>query len=254
MIKHLSFTSLKRHEENPYKWFAHYVQGVEMYASDSDALLSGNVVDAMLLDPAKLATYAQAPKCDRRTKEGKEMHNAFVAKLGFGKTVIPFDLYEQATTIANSVIDNAGAKKLMAKGDFQQEIIAELPTFNSPFPFRGFLDICRTDKDAVIDLKVYRDTSTPYLANAICKARIHAQLALYSMLYEAHYKRPCKVTALILADPEQPYTVRNVIVPPDVIAGGKVWLQQRVDAIKYTLNNPVFPEFEDLDFPEWAKA
>ncbi len=253
MIKYLSFTSLKRHEENPYKWYAHYVQGIEMYASDSDALLRGNVVDAMLLDAHKLATYAQAPKCDRRTKDGKEMYAAFTTDAQ-GKTVVPFDLYEQATTIANAVSENSGAKKLMAKGDFQQEIIAELPTLNSLFPFRGFLDICRTDKDAVIDLKVYRDTSTPYLASAICKARIHAQLALYSMLYEAQYKRPCKVTALILADPEAPHTVRNVIVPPDVIAGGKVWLQQRVDAIKYHLANPVFPEFEDLDFPEWAKA
>lgn len=76
---------------------------------DTPALLEGRAAHKLILEPETFTDeFAVAPKCDRRTKEGKETYEAFVATSA-GKEVITEDTMIKIKEMAEALKQNTTA-------------------------------------------------------------------------------------------------------------------------------------------------
>jgi len=98
-IPALSYSGMKELLRSP----AHYQHWLANPRPDSKALRIGRAAHAAFLTPDLWATtYKAIPECDRRTKEGKAVHEAFMSSLKPGDEALAFDEYELVTEIAQS--------------------------------------------------------------------------------------------------------------------------------------------------------
>ena len=103
----------------------------------SPALTFGSFFHALALEGQEAAwsRFAVAPKCDRRTKEGKAVFEAFQAELG-SKEVITIDDAKTASDMAASVRRNPTAVALLQKGraevTFRHSKIEAMPLQTRP--------------------------------------------------------------------------------------------------------------------------
>ena len=105
----VSRTELWRLRESPEK-FKYYQEHPE---PATPALLFGAAVHKLLLEPETFdEEFAIAPEVDRRTKDGKEAYNAFLAASD-GKSVITLADYEKAAEMAQKALEAPFVKKLL---------------------------------------------------------------------------------------------------------------------------------------------
>lgn len=105
----ISRTELWRLRESPEK-FRYFQEHPE---PATPALLFGAAVHKLLLEPETFdEEFAVSPECDRRTKDGKEAYNAFLAASD-GKNIISLADYEKAQEMANKALETPFVKKLL---------------------------------------------------------------------------------------------------------------------------------------------
>lgn len=94
-LKHLSFTRLTKLADCP-RALAEYIQGAQERTAAMD---EGNLLDCLLFEPEKIAErFHVVEKADRRTKAGKEAHEAALAEAG-DKILINSEQYDAARFI-----------------------------------------------------------------------------------------------------------------------------------------------------------
>lgn len=151
----ISRTELWRLRESPekFKWYQEHPEPA------TPALIFGAAVHKLLLEPDTFnVELAVAPECDRRTKDGREAYNAFLAASD-GKSVITLPDYEKAQEMANKALDAPFVEKLL-DGEHEK-------------PFFWVDDLtgegckCRADcitniggKPVIVDYKTTADAST----------------------------------------------------------------------------------------------
>ena len=97
----------------------HFKYAQENKDEETLALLEGRAAHKMILEPETFYDeYAVAPKCDRRTKEGKETYQAFVDQ-SQGKDIITDESMEKITQMAEAIKLNETAVKFL-KGAHEQ--------------------------------------------------------------------------------------------------------------------------------------
>lgn len=105
----ISRSELWRIRESPekFKWYQeHPVQS-------TPALTFGTAVHKLLLEPDTFdQEFAVAPYVDRRTKDGREAYNAFLAASD-GKSIISLAEYEKAVEMARKALDAPFVRKLL---------------------------------------------------------------------------------------------------------------------------------------------
>ena len=92
---------------------AHYKHWKENPQEDTPALLFGRAAHKYILETYDFYTeFAVAPNCDRRTKEGKEIWNKFVAE-SEGKDVITQEQFEQIEEMRKVMLATPFVSKLI---------------------------------------------------------------------------------------------------------------------------------------------
>ena len=95
----ISRSELWHIRESPQK-FKHYKENPP---APTPSLLFGQVFHKMLLEPGTFDDeFVVAPEANRRTKDGKQMWEAFVANHE-NQTIITAEMYEQAKEMCNAV-------------------------------------------------------------------------------------------------------------------------------------------------------
>lgn len=99
-LKALNYSGLKKLLVSP----LHYKTSIEAPEEQTKALRIGSYIHALVLETGEAvkSRFAVAPACDRRTKEGKAVYEAFCAGAE-GKTILTNDEAEEAAKIAESV-------------------------------------------------------------------------------------------------------------------------------------------------------
>ena len=176
----LSYSGIKELLRSP----AHYQLHLKAEREETRALRIGSATHLGFLLPDKFtATYAQAPKCDRRTKDGKELYQHALDSLKPGQTLIPNDEYEEVIRL----IDAANA--LVADRDHLfADAWAETPLVgrDKNTPLKGIPDLITAD-GWIYDLKTCEDASESGFLRTILNYRYHVQAAHYIRL--AHCNR-----------------------------------------------------------------
>ena len=105
----ISSTELKKLMKSP----AHYKHWKDNPQEDTPALLFGRAAHKYILETYDFYNeFAVAPNCDRRTKEGKETWNKFVAE-SEGKDVITQEQFEQIDEMRNVMLATPFVSKLI---------------------------------------------------------------------------------------------------------------------------------------------
>lgn len=105
----ISRSELWRLRESPEK-FRWYQENPE---PATPAFLFGAAVHKLLLEPDTFSDeFAVSPECDRRTKDGREAYNAFLADSD-GKSVITLADYEKAVEMAHKALETPFVVKLL---------------------------------------------------------------------------------------------------------------------------------------------
>lgn len=178
------------------------------------ALLFGQVFHKLALEPLNFTQeYVVAPKCDRRTKDGRIAWAEFQMEAE-EKTIVPAEMYEQAYEMCKSLMSVPFAERLL---NGKREV---------PFFWRDDLTgeecKCRVDclnenfsVPVIVDLKSTTDASTEAFTKSAVNYGYDLQSAMYSNGVEANLgQKPLFVFIAVEKDP--PYAV-NILQADELL-------------------------------------
>ena len=151
----VSRTELWRLRESPEK-FKYYQEHPE---PATPALLFGAAVHKLLLEPETFdEEFAIAPEVDRRTKDGKEAYNAFLAASD-GKNIISLADYEKAQEMAQKALEAPFVKKLL-NGEHEKPFFWVDDLTGEGCKIRVDCITTIVGKPVIVDYKTTADAST----------------------------------------------------------------------------------------------
>lgn len=194
---------------------AHYRLYVTAEREQTKALRLGSYVHALVLEPVKARlAFAIAPTCDRRTKDGKAIYEAFTSALEPGTTVLSADEAEEANLIA------AAAKGCIERHGFKFKH-TELMFLASYMdcPIKAAIDAVGESDGYLYDLKTCEDASPAGFLKAVRAYRYNLQANFYKAAYQAGFKEHVQGFRFICVEKE---TLQTAVyeLGPDLMAYG----------------------------------
>ena len=211
----ISSSELKKIAKSP----AHYKYCKENPTEDTPALLFGRAAHKYVLETYDFYNeFAVAPVCDRRTKEGKEIWNKFVAD-SEGKDVITQEQFEQIDAMRNAAYATPFVSKLLS-GD------KEL-SFWGKDEDTGLVIKCRPDcltewngKHILIDYKTAQDVENMKFYRDSIKFGYDLQLAYYKDILEQNTGKDYMVV-IIAQEKTAPYVTNVFQLSNDYLENGR---------------------------------
>ena len=200
----------------------------ELKNPPSDALILGSAVHKLVLERKDfLNEFKIAPGADKRTKEGKAIHEEFLKKLG-EKTPISWASIKTAIKIAASVSSIKETAKLLKDGLAEQSYFSEI---------NGVAVKCRPDFynekiGAVIDLKTTSDASASGFARSVASFNYHVQAAFYSDILRSLGKE-VNYFLFIAVETKAPYFVGFYELDAAAIEQGRKAYLELLELYKY---------------------
>ena len=216
-----------------------YLEGTQTFGP---AVALGTAAHSMILTPADFdAEIAVAPDVNRRTKEGKAAHAAWLETVG-DRTVITAEQHESARRIAKAVAAHPLASDLLSDCETELSLV---------------WDGCKVRIDALkgstlIDLKTTRDASPATFSRAIFNRDIHLQLAWYADAL-AEVGRTVDRYIVIAADNADPYGVAVYELDEHAIELGR---RAYCEALSMLADNPAngyAATAIPVEVPRWIK-
>lgn len=214
----VSRSDLWKLQESPQK----FKYAKEHPEAPTPAQLFGQVFHKMALEyDTFYEEFAVAPMCDRRTKAGKKEWEEFCAA-SEGKTVVPFEMFDQAAAMCMSLSKVDLAMKLM--GNSKKEV----PFFWTD-DLTGEECKCRVDclntslrQPVVVDLKTTEDASTEAFMRHAVNYGYDFQAAMYSEGVERSIQQK-PLFVFIAVEKKPPYAV-NILQADDkfILRGQKI--------------------------------
>lgn len=171
---HLSYSSLSAFRKSP-KHFIDYKIGKK---EDTDAMKLGSLVHLLILEPEKFdKKYLVCPKCDKRTKEGKEIYANYLIQLG-DRTEIKFEDFETAALMADAVKNNPVAKSIMDQANKRE--------FKVEFSHKGLKFVAYIDGigKLIFDIKICTDAEPRKFQRDIVNMGYWLQSGVYTFAVE----------------------------------------------------------------------
>lgn len=237
---------------------AHYKEWADNPPEPTPAMVFGTAFHTALLEPDRFSqSYVEAPKFDRRTKEGKAAAEAWEAEHA-GKTALTAEQMNAIEQMVASVKQHAGAAGLLANG------MAEMSGFWSD-PETGIECKCRPDWLAmagetvtgIVDVKTCVDASADGFARAIATLGYDLQAAFYQDGLKAMTGRtiPFYFAAI---EKDAPYAVAAYKASEEVIEVGRAKYRGALQLLQWCRENDRWPayqpngEIETINLPRWA--
>ena len=196
---------------------------LEHPTEQTPAMAFGSACHKMILEPETFGDeYAIAPQCDRRTKEGKAMWNAF-AEDSEGKTIVGFDDAQAMADMETALEECSLAHKLI-RGEGQTEVALFWTDPDTGEKCKAKLDRLLKDEDGkyvIVDYKTAVSAETQRFNYEIFKLGYHFQAGFYSEglmnVMELDY-RPRFL--FVAQEKKEPYSLNVIEVTDDVMKIG----------------------------------
>jgi hypothetical protein len=258
-IEALSFTGLKELLKSP----AHYQQWKATPSEETKALLIGKAVHLAVLKNADfLSSYAMAPECDRRTKEGKIQFAEFSAQHA-DKTLLDVDEMQQVVAMREAIATHPLASQLLADGLAETTWRKEQPNA------LGALQ-CRTDwfsslgcelsdgKPYALDIKTVESLDSDAFRNferAAFNYGYHRQAGFYLPLINEIFQWSVSKMYYVAVEKSEPYGCAVYTLSDDAIAKGQDENIADLVRLKRSLETNEWPNIEpvlhELKLPAW---
>jgi PDDEXK-like domain of unknown function (DUF3799) len=225
--------------------FQAYINGQKKEATS--AMNFGSLVHSVLFDQDN---FAIMPTCDRRTKEGKLLYEAFLQDAQGKELLVTEEQHEQALLIAQSIAKHPKAAALLSS-----EGIAEAPVFGQleGVNFKCKPDFYNTKFNVLVDLKTTNDASPTEFAKSVWNYRYHVQAAIYMDLTNA------KRFFFIAVEKEAPFNVEVYELDEESISIGRAAYLADIETYKKCLETDNWhgyteePAIHVISLPSWAK-
>ena len=140
------------------------------------AMTFGTAFHSFILEPDKFShQVAVCPKCDKRTKAGKETFSDFTTESA-GKVVISIDEFEAIQSMRKSISRHPAASRLLSEGIAEQSVL--FTDHDTGIECKARPDWI-TSENVVVDLKTTRDASEYGFLRSVLNFRYYQQAAMY---------------------------------------------------------------------------
>lgn len=155
----ISQSMLKDWFVSPAVYYAKHISLTIPPEPEKDSMRLGTAVHALVLEPQNFdSMIAVMPKCDRRTKVGKEVFAEF-AKQSTGKTIIDEDQYATAKAMAAAIGSNKLAATLLVGAAEDDTEVVQIWEDQTGLWRKCRIDLVRRDLGCLIDVKT---SATPW--------------------------------------------------------------------------------------------
>jgi exodeoxyribonuclease VIII len=251
----ISNSGLNLLRKSPKHYWAAYLDPDREEREATPALRLGSAIHSAILEPHKFTNeFVAAPEVDRRTKEGKDIYAAFLAKAE-GRTVITAKEMETVGRVARSVMTHKVYRKV-----FEREMGKAETSIYWEDKDSGVL--CRIRPDwlgagVILDVKTTEDASPDAFMRSIFTYGYHRQAAFYIDGCRQSGIDPGAFMFMAL-EKSSPYAVAFYYAEPEMIEQGrkeyKKLLRIYADCLA-TGNWPGYPEkIVPINLPEWYLA
>lgn len=220
-------------------------------AWDTPAKQLGRAAHCLVLEPHRWATrFAQAPECDRRTKEGKQLWADF-CQLNEGREVIKADIGQRAQEIAESVLSNRYAKSALLKAEMR-----ELSVVTSLFGTRFKARVDAYGEGIIVDLKTTAGSAgQDAFERSIWNYGYGLQAAAYCRALDSVHL-PVKHYVFIVVESEPPHAVAVYRLKDELIQEFDARLDPLCRTYAECVSKRRWPGFPDgvreIGIPQWA--
>jgi exodeoxyribonuclease VIII len=194
--------------------------------------------------------YAVAPACDRRTKDGKTIYEAFLAEHG-GKQIISADDLEQIEGMAAAIDAHPLAGALFRSGSAEVSMFGRL----NGIPVKGRADYLYEADGVIIDLKTTMDASPAEAQRYAVKYGLHIQQFVYAEIYRSITGRAPADFVFVLVEKNPPFGVAVVRLTPEAVKAAKAEVNRALDIWQQCEKSGVWPGYGDnvitVDLPAW---
>ena len=168
--EYISASQIKDLLKNPYKFF-HPVEQEHKKAFDT-----GSAIHSLLLEPENFKNeFSVAPRCDKRTKKGKEDWQKFLDE-SKGKIVLESADYDNCIKIARSTLNIPEVVNLLKNGVSEKSFFI---TQEDGTKMKVRPDRYRADINTIIDVKSCRDASPDAFKRDIASYQYYVQASYY---------------------------------------------------------------------------
>jgi len=236
-MKHLSYSSLKAFAKSP----NHYLEYISREFKETPAMAFGRAFHCLLLEPELFnEKYAVAPKCDKRTKLGKEEWLSFSES---HKDKEPLDGGDYDNLL--KMVFNVQSEERQSLKKINPEV--PISGMIQDIEFKGILD--GISARHILDVKTTQDASPKAFSRTIFDLMYHLQAAIY-----------CEITGvqdyyILAVENTAPFNVQEYHLSFEVIQAGRV---QLFDLIRKFKNWDGTPESYgigaiEINLPTWHK-
>ena len=180
----LNYSGMKELLKSP----AHYQLYLNTVRPESKALRIGKLTHACVLQNELFQKYKPKPDADRRTKEGKEIHQFFIDNLKEDEEAVDADEYETALKLGDAM------SGLLNKYGVSKPVATEMTVLgieNEHCTIKSSIDYVAEDKDGRVwlyDLKTTDDASPKAFLRTAYQYNYHLQAATYLRTFEKYTK------------------------------------------------------------------
>jgi exodeoxyribonuclease VIII len=249
-IEGISRSRLWKFKQLPYKYWYEYLSGEAEQSKDTEALIFGNLVHTVILEPHLFEKdYFVIPKVNRATKAGKEAYQAAYEEAE-GRTLINNEMHSQALAMREKVLANDLAKNIIDGAKFEKSIFWEDRE-------TGILCKARPDiwnNGLIADLKTTKDASPRAFQLSAVKEGYFLQAA---MIHEALLSigELLQKFVFITVEKTAPYGVGIYVLDDEGLKYGLNLFHNLLVKFKECKEQNNWPDYGvmDLTVPNWAQ-
>lgn len=245
----LSASGINAFQKSPlHYWNESPFNPAKKISIETPAMVFGRICHKLALEYDSFdQEYTVLPSIDRRTKEGKIAHEAFILN-SEGKTVVTQESYQEAITLARAMQKNSAVQQLLQKGE------AELPLFwQNGIDCKAKLDYYR--KGLILDYKTSIAADKKSFEKSLLNFGYHRQAAWYLDGVERCYGERPKGFIFIVQDKNLPEAIGVYAIEQSAIDIGRTENTTALAEITTRLDNnswEAFPkEIQPIGLPAW---
>lgn len=236
---------------SPFHYYSKYIDDAAPQKESTDALVFGNLVHTMVLEPDKFdEEFIIQPKIDRRTNAGKLAYNQFTGTVA-GRLAVTIEQMETANLIAESVNKNDMARKLLKSCKIEKSIYFTDKDTGIQFKVRPDA----WNESLVIDLKTTNDASPGGFKKSAYNYGYYLQAGMIKKALES-IGIELKTFLFVAVEKQYPYAIGLYVLSNDALEKSVEQFEHLKFIYAHCMKENKWPDFgvNVLEFPAWAKT
>ena len=263
-IDAVNYSGLKLFADSPLHYWHRYRNPDYVAPEQSKAFRMGSAIHCRTLEGLQEYSrrYAREAKFDKRTKDGKAGHAAWLESVGDAE-VIPADEWDLVEEISASVLKSPMASALLEGVNGSSEEVVQAIDEETGLMLKGKCDRIQTvdSKTYIVDLKtcsqMYGGAGPDGVGKSVARFKYHWQAAFYTDLLNASGEFGEVAGFLfVFVEKEAPHAVGIYEASDQMVQAGREQYRVALRDFKKAAETDNWPGYDDrivsLELPRWA--